>query len=91
MSTDLAAFVAKEAPLSKIRVGAGGYIENHEDHDISAMVWHNPDPITLITIGKSQRYWEHPVKGAPRFLKIVEREKARVKGESFQGKMLKLY
>ena len=91
MSTDLAAFVAQEAPLSKVRVGKGGYIEGHEDHDIAAMVYHNPAPITLITIGKRQRFWEHPVKGAPRYLKIVDRETARINREPFEGKDLKLY
>lgn len=91
MSADLAAFVAEEAPFSKVRVAKGGYIEGHEDHDIAAMVYHNPSPITLVTIGKSQRFWEHPVKGAPRFNKIVEREKARINREPFEGKMLKFY
>ena len=91
MSTDLAAFVAKEAPFSKVRIAKGGYIEGHEDHDIAAMVYHNPSPIALITIGKSQRFWEHPVKGAPRYLNIVKRETARVNLEPFEGKILKLY
>jgi hypothetical protein len=91
MSTDLAAYVAEEAPFSKVRVAKGGYIEGHEDHDIAAMVYHNPSPITLISIGKSQRFWEHPVKGAPRYLKIVKRETARVKRKPFEGKMLKLF
>mmetsp|Transcript_5757 Transcript_5757/g.14381 ORF Transcript_5757/g.14381 Transcript_5757/m.14381 type:complete len:398 (+) Transcript_5757:139-1332(+) len=91
MSIDLAAFVAEEAPFSKVRVAKGGYIEGHEDHDIAAMVYHNPSPITLITIGKSQRFWEHPVKGAPRYLNIVKRETARVNREPFEGKILKLY
>ena len=91
MSTDLATFVAKEAPFSKVRVAKGGYIEGHEDHDIAAMVYHNPSPITLITIGKSQRFWIHPVKGAPRYLKIVERETARVNRKPFEGTVLKFY
>mmetsp|Transcript_9662 Transcript_9662/g.20936 ORF Transcript_9662/g.20936 Transcript_9662/m.20936 type:complete len:411 (+) Transcript_9662:226-1458(+) len=91
MSVDLAAFVAEEAPFSKMRVAKGGYLEGHEDHDIAAMVYHNPSPITLITIGKSQRFWEHPVKGAPRYNKIVKRETARVNRKPFEGKILKLY
>jgi hypothetical protein len=90
MSADLAAYVAEEAPFSKVRVAKGGYIEGHEDHDIAAMVYHNPSPITMISISKSQRFWEHPVKGAPRYLKIVKRETARINREPFEGKMLKL-
>lgn len=91
MSSDLAAYVAEEAPFSKVRVAKGGYIEGHEDHDIAAMVYHNPSPITLITIGKNQRFWEHPVKGAPRYNKIVKREIARINREPFEGKILNLY
>lgn len=91
MSTDLAAFVAAEAPYSRVRVAKGGYIEGHEDHDIAAMVFHNPLPISLITIGKTQRFWEHPVKGAPRYNKIVKRETARVKRTPYEGKMLRIY
>eukprot|EP00536_Pseudo-nitzschia_multiseries_P000810 jgi/Psemu1/234030/estExt_Genewise1.C_100054 len=90
MSADLAAFVAEEAPFSKMRVAKGGYIEGHEDHDIAAMVYHNPSPITLITIGKSQRFWDHPVKGMPRYNKIVQREEARVSRKPFEGKILKI-
>jgi len=91
MSTDLAGFVATEAPFSRARVAKGGYIEGHEDHDISAMVYHNPSPINLITIGKTQRFWEHPVKGAPRYQKIVKRETARMNRTPYEGKVLRLY
>ena len=91
MSAGLAAFVAEEAPLSKIRVAPGGYVEGVEDHDISAMVYHSPSPISWMTIGKSQRFWEHPVKGLPRYRKIVEREQARVNRKPFEGEELKFY
>jgi hypothetical protein len=91
MSMNLAAFVASEAPFSRVRVAKGGYIEGHEDHDIAAMVYHSPLPINLITIGKSQRFWEHPVKGAPRYQKIVKRETARMNKTPFEGKVLRLY
>jgi len=91
MSTDLAEFVAGEAPFSRFRVAAGGYLEGHEDHDVSAMAYHSPKPINLITVGKSQRFWEHPVKGAPRYLKIVKRETYRMNGTMYEGKILDLY
>ena len=42
MSMDLAAFAAEEAPVSKVRISEGGYIEDIKDHDISAIVYHNP-------------------------------------------------
>ena len=91
MSYDLCKFVAQEAPFSKIRVGEGGYLEGHEDHDVSSMVFHSPTPVHLITIGKSQRFWEHPVKGEPRWKRIVKRETARMAGEKFEGRTLRLY
>ena len=91
MSMNLAKFVASEAPFSRVRVAKGGYIEGHEDHDIAAMVYHSPLPINLITIGKTQRFWEHPVKGAPRYQKIVKRETARVNKTPYKGKVLRLY
>ena len=91
MSTDLAAFVAQEAPLSKRRIATGGYIEGHEDHDISAMIFHSPLPIHMISIGKTQRFWEHPVKGQPRYDRIVKRETARISGTNFEGRILRRY
>ena len=84
MSTDLTAFVAAEAPFSRVRIREGGYIEGIEDHDISAMVFHSPSPINLLTIGKSQRFWEHPVKGRKRYNQIVLRETARMLNQSQQ-------
>lgn len=91
MSPDLADFVSHEAQYADKRVAKGGYLEHHEDHDIGSMVFHNPTPINLLSIGKTQRFWEHPVKGAPRYLRILEREKARMKQRPFEGKILKLY
>jgi hypothetical protein len=91
MSYDLCKFVAEEAPFSKTRIGKGGYIEGHEDHDVSAMVFHSPTPVHMITIGKSQRFWEHPVKGQPRWTRIEKRERARMNRQLFEGKRLRLY
>lgn len=91
MSLDLCKFVSAEAPYSKIRIEKGGYIEGHEDHDVSGMVFHSPTPIHMITIGKSQRFWEHPVKGQPRWERIKKRETARMKGALFEGKKLRFY
>ena len=85
MSADLAAAVAREAPNSR------GYVEGHEDHDISAMAFHAPDPVHMITIAKYQRFWEHPVKGEPRWRRIWARESARMSGQLFEGKELKIY
>ena len=48
-------------------------------------------PIHIIAIGKSQRFWAHPVKGQPRWERIRKREKARMAGELFEGKELLLY
>ncbi|KAL3910693.1 MAG: hypothetical protein SGILL_007594, partial [Bacillariaceae sp.] len=91
MSYDLCKFVAEEAPFSKTRIGKGGYLEGHEDHDVSAMVYHSPTPIHMITIGKSQRFWEHPVKGQPRWVRIEKRERARMNQQIFEGKLLRIY
>jgi hypothetical protein len=85
MSLDLCKVVANEAPK------AGRYMEGHEDHDTSSMAFHSPHPIHLLTIGKSQRFWEHPVKGQPRWERIRKRELARVAGEVFENKQLRLY
>jgi hypothetical protein len=82
MSTDLAKFVGKEA-----LVGKCSYCEGHEDHDISAMAFHYPDPVKLVVVGRHQRFWEHPVKGEPRWKRIWGRETARMKGEPFEGRM----
>jgi hypothetical protein len=82
MSTDLAKFVGQEALENKC-----SYCEGHEDHDISAMAFHSPDPIKLLVIGRKQRFWEHPVKGEPRWKRILAREQARMLGVPFEGKM----
>jgi hypothetical protein len=91
MSYDLCRFVAHEAPYSKTRIAEGGYIEGHEDHDVSAMVFHNPTPIHMTVIGKSQRFWEHPVKGQPRWNRIEKRERARMNQQPWEGKLLRIY
>jgi hypothetical protein len=82
MSTDLAKYVGQEALTNKC-----SYCEGHEDHDISAMAFHSPDPIKLMVIGRSQRFWEHPVKGEPRWKRIWARESARMAGKPFEGKL----
>jgi len=81
MSTDLAKFVGQEALTNKC-----SYCEGHEDHDISAMAFHSPDPVKLVVIGRPQRFWEHPVKGEPRWKRIWARETARMQGVPFEGK-----
>ena len=63
------------------------YCEGHEDHDISAMAFHSPHPIKLMVIGRSHRFWEHPVKGEPRWRRIWARETARMAGTPFEGKI----
>jgi hypothetical protein len=91
MSLNLCQFVAYEAVYSKDRVDVGGYLEGHEDHDIAAMVFHSPTPIQMVTIGESQRFWEHPGKGEPRWKRIVKREMARMTQQQFEGRMLRIY
>jgi hypothetical protein len=85
LSHDLAAAVAKEAPNS------ASYVEGAEDHDISAMAFHTPIPVHLIVIAKSQRFWEHPVKGETRWKRIWKRESSRMQGVPFEGKLLEIY
>lgn len=82
MSTDLAKFIGQEALENKC-----SYCEGHEDHDISAMAFHSPEPIKLLVIGRKQRFWEHPVKGEPRWKRILAREQARMAGLPFEGKL----
>jgi len=83
MSRDLAKFVGQEALANKC-----SYCEGHEDHDISAMAFHNTkEPIKLLVIGRSHRFWEHPVKGEPRWKRIWAREEARMAGQEFEGRM----
>ena len=80
MSTDLAKFVGQEALANSC-----SYCEGHEDHDISAMAFHSRDPIKLMVISRPQRFWEHPVKGEPRWRRIWARESARMEGVAFEG------
>jgi len=100
MSLDLCRAVAHEAPLAPLRMAPGGYLEGHEDHDVSSMVFRSrlsssssssTHPIHLLTVGKSQRFWEHPVKGQPRWDRIRARELARMAEEVFEDKQLRLY
>jgi hypothetical protein len=81
LSTDLAKFIGKEALKSKC-----SYCEGHEDHDISAMAFHYTEPIKLTVVGRSHRFWEHPVKGEPRWKRIWARENARMTNQPFEGK-----
>jgi len=82
MSTDLAKFVGQEALASNC-----SYCEGHEDHDISAMAFHSPHPVKIVAVGRKQRFWEHPVKGEPRWKRIWARETARMSGTPFEEKM----
>eukprot|EP00980_Cylindrotheca_fusiformis_P027536 scaffold20980_cov73-Cylindrotheca_fusiformis.AAC.1 len=82
---DLIEWILQEAPNN------GLYMEHHEDHDVSAMAQKSPLPITTISISKTQRFWEHPVKGQPRWDRIVKRETARMKRQVFEGKTLRIY
>jgi len=83
VSRDVAQFIGQEALRSNC-----SYCEGHEDHDISAMAFHNDEqPIQLIVIGRSHRFWEHPVKGEPRWKRIWAREEARMAGQPFEGKL----
>jgi Galactosyltransferase len=81
-ATDLAKFIGQEALENKC-----SYCEGHEDHDISAIAFHAPEPVKLVVVGRSHRFWEHPVKGEPRWKRIWAREQARVQGEPFEGKI----
>lgn len=85
MSLDLCEVVAMEAPQ------AASYMAGFEDHDVSSMAFHSSRPIHLIAISKSHRFWEHPVKGQPRWERIRKRETARMAGVPFEGKVLRLY
>jgi hypothetical protein len=91
MSLDMCKVVSEEATKAGSRIAPGGYLVGHEDHDVSSMAFHSPHPIHLLTIGKSQRFWEHPVKGQPRWDRIRKRELARVAAEVFENKQLLLY
>ena len=82
LATDLAKYVGQEA-----LAGNCSYCEGHEDHDISAMAFHSPEPIKMVVIGRSHRFWEHPVKGEPRWKRILAREQARMSGQPFEGKL----
>ena len=62
ISRDLAQTVVLEAPKSH------AYREGHEDHDISAMAFHSPKPISFHFLSLQQQFWRHPVK---RFKKKV--------------------
>jgi hypothetical protein len=81
VSTDLARFIGKEAYTNNC-----SYCEGHEDHDISAMAFHSPEPIKLMVIGRNHRFWEHPVKGEPRWRRMWQRESARKAGVPFEGR-----
>ena len=51
------------------------------------MAFHSPDPVKLVVIGRRMRFWEHPVKGEPRWRRIWAREQARMAGVPFEGKL----
>lgn len=85
MSLDMCEVVAREA------LNSTSYVEGFEDHDVSSMAFHSKRPVHLMTIGKSQRFWEHPVKGLPRWRRIRQRELGRMARTPFEGKVLRLY
>ncbi|CAB9501274.1 expressed unknown protein [Seminavis robusta] len=99
LSINLARVVMKESKVldeKKIRLAENppkikrnytSYLEGHEDHDIAAMVFHSLEPVHLITVGRKQRFWEHPVKGEPRWRRIWHREVARMEGRPFENKL----
>lgn len=82
VSKDVAKFIGKEA-----LEGNCTYCEGHEDHDITTMAFHSPEPLKLTVIGRHQRFWEHPVKGEPRWRRIWARENARMSGHPFEDKV----
>jgi hypothetical protein len=57
MSPDVAKFVSHEARSSNC-----SYCEGYEDHDISSMAFHFPDPLNVVVVGKHQKFLTHPVK-----------------------------
>jgi Galactosyltransferase len=98
LSTNLARVVMAESQLlhekpqtidktEEIKSNHTTYLEGHEDHDIAAMIFRSPEPVHLITIGRKQRFWEHPVKGQPRWRRIWLREVARMEGRPFENRL----
>lgn len=82
VSTDLAEFIGQEAYESKC-----SYCEGYEDHDVTSMAFHSPDPVKIVAVGRRHRFWEHPVKGEPRWKRMWAREQARMAGVPFEGKL----
>jgi len=82
MSTDLARFVGQEALANKC-----SYCEGHEDHDISSMAFHSPDPIHIMGLSHPQRFWQHPVKDEKRWKKFWDQESASMAGKPYEGKV----
>lgn len=77
MSRDLAHTVVLEAPKSN------SYREGHEDHDISAMAFHSPKPISFHFLSLQQQFWRHPVK---RYKKKVRLWRTRWHNENVRMK-----
>eukprot|EP00934_Nitzschia_sp_Nitz4_P006903 Nitzschia sp. Nitz4//scaffold2_size372955//295635//297075//NITZ4_000458-RA/size372955-processed-gene-0.446-mRNA-1//1//CDS//3329546883//6893//frame0 len=93
LSYDMCQHLSREAPLAYSR----GYLEGHEDHDVGSMIYYrdfsrvpdlNETLVRLIPISKAQRFWEHPVKGLPRWRRIRHRENCRMNGTIFEGRRL---
>jgi Galactosyltransferase len=82
VSRDVAEFIGQEARDSKC-----SYCEGHEDHDITSMAFHYKEPLKVTVIGRSHRFWEHPVKGSPRWRRIWARETARMAGKYFEDRL----
>jgi Galactosyltransferase len=82
VSRDVAEFIGQEARESKC-----SYCEGHEDHDITSMAFHYKEPLKVTVIGRSHRFWEHPVKGSPRWRRIWARETARMAGKHFEDRL----
>jgi len=78
LSHDLVDFILSEVSYSRSRVAPGGYVIGKEAHDISSMAFHSPTPLQVITIGTSQRFWEHPLKTDAHWKRLLEKERDKI-------------
>eukprot|EP00934_Nitzschia_sp_Nitz4_P000377 Nitzschia sp. Nitz4//scaffold94_size78252//7855//9015//NITZ4_005457-RA/size78252-augustus-gene-0.69-mRNA-1//-1//CDS//3329560347//377//frame0 len=77
MGPDLVQFILEEAPLSKERIGPGGYLEHLEGHDISAMIFHHPTPVQIVAVPKSQQFWKIRDTNVGSWQELVQRMQQR--------------
>ncbi|GKY92954.1 hypothetical protein MPSEU_000264300 [Mayamaea pseudoterrestris] len=90
MSPDLAEVVQQQAILGPTETKK--YVAGHEDHDVSAMVFHSERPVNFIIISLQQRHWLHNVKislGNDRWNRLWERETNRMQRHVRQLKLAK--